>query len=122
MGVMTEAKNASIGKFSAPSATPVVLLKDLMRPLTATTNCDGPTVPMVSGGNEPVSASVAPVKLVETVCDFGCEAADEREFAEGANFGLPSVPACGMPSRSGRNSGFNKRNAGTPDASRCRCN
>ena len=37
-------------EFTAPSATPVDLLNERTRPLTATMNCDGPTAPIVSGG------------------------------------------------------------------------
>src|SRR5439155_8301074 len=67
-GVFTEEKNTSVSRFSTPSATPVDLLKERMRPLTATMYCVGPTSPMLSGGKAPVSASVAPVKLVPRVC------------------------------------------------------
>src|SRR2546421_172124 len=66
---MTDAKNTSVSALITPSATPVVLLKVRTRPLTWTTNCVGPAAPIVSGGNAPVSLSVAPVKFgVETVC------------------------------------------------------
>src|ERR1041384_6881589 len=69
VGVMTDAKNPSVSALITPSATPVVLLNVRMRPVTWTTNCVGPAAPIVSGGNAPVSVSVAPVKLgVETVC------------------------------------------------------
>src|SRR5439155_23982079 len=67
-GVITEAKKLSIVVSRTPSATPVALLKVLIRPLTATTNWLGPTAPIESGGKAPVSASVAPVKLVDGIC------------------------------------------------------
>lgn len=63
-GVITEAKNVSMVVSITPSATPVALSKVRRRPLTATTNWLGPTVPIVSGGKAPVSARVAPVKVV----------------------------------------------------------
>src|SRR5439155_630983 len=66
-GVITEAKKLSIVVSRTPSATPLALLNVRSRPLTATTNWLGPTAPIESGGKAPVSASVAPVKLVEGV-------------------------------------------------------
>src|SRR5437867_10821185 len=67
-GVITEAKKLSVVVLRTPSARPVALLKVLIRPFTATTNCVGPIAPVESGGNAPVSASVAPVKFVDGVC------------------------------------------------------
>src|SRR5512135_3187777 len=68
-GVITLAKNTSVLRFSTPSAAPVDFTKLRMRPLTATMNCVGPTAPIESGGKAFVSASVAPVKLIdESVC------------------------------------------------------
>src|SRR3954451_18704466 len=78
-GVITDAKKTSGSALITPSVAPVVLLKVRRRPLTKTTNCVGPTAPIESGGNAPVSASVAPVKLVPTVCGallVGSSAAD----------------------------------------------
>src|SRR2546430_12307528 len=66
-GVITEAKKLSIAVSRALSATPLALLNVRSRPLTATTNWLGPTAPIESGGKAPVSASVAPVKLLEGV-------------------------------------------------------
>ena len=61
--VITEAKNASGLTFNTPSATPVVLLKDLSRPLISIMYCVGPTAPILSGGNAPVSVGpVTPLK------------------------------------------------------------
>src|SRR5215470_6785499 len=55
--------------FSAPSASPVVLLKLRNRPFTVTRYWVGPTAPIESGGTNPgVSAIVAPVKFVPRVC------------------------------------------------------
>src|SRR5690349_17895927 len=67
-GVITEAKNGSVSVLRTPSATPVTLLKDRIRPFTATMNWLGPAAPMESGGNERVSARVAPRKLMSVVC------------------------------------------------------
>src|SRR5438874_1755856 len=64
-GVITEAKKLSIVVSRTPSATPLALLNVRSRPLTATTNWLGPTAPIESGGKAPVSASVAPVQLVD---------------------------------------------------------
>src|ERR1051326_2620532 len=64
----TDAKKTSESRLSAPSVVPLVLLNDRNRPLTATIYCVGPTAPMLSGGNAPVSFNVAPVKLVLVVC------------------------------------------------------
>src|ERR1700682_5726827 len=50
-----------------PSAAPVVLLNDLIRPLTMTMNWLGPTAPLVSGGINGESALVAPRSWVPTV-------------------------------------------------------
>src|SRR5437868_464651 len=75
-GVITDAKNTSGLAFKTPSAAPVVLLKERIRPFTKTMYCVGPTVPILSGGNAPVSFNVAPVKVVLSVCgvDVGvCE-------------------------------------------------
>src|SRR5712672_633501 len=63
----TEVKNTSGSAFNTPSATPVVLLNERNRPLTKTMYWDGPTAPMLSGGKELVSESVAPVKLTPRV-------------------------------------------------------
>src|SRR5215210_4129225 len=78
-GVMTDAKKTSGSALITPSAAPVVLLKVLRRPLTKTTNCVGPTAPIVSGGNAPVSASVAPRKVVLVGC--GAKAAPVKPTA-----------------------------------------
>src|SRR5205085_4906379 len=60
-GVTTEAKNTSESALITPSATPVVLLNVRSLPFRKTTNWVGPTVPIVSGGNAPVSVGpVAP--------------------------------------------------------------
>src|SRR5437763_6554174 len=76
---MTEEKNESRLAFSEPTAP--ALLKTRIRPLTVTRNCDGPTAPMLSGGTNPESASVAPVKLVPTE-SFGAASA-APSFASG---------------------------------------
>ena len=69
LSLRTELKKTSGSTFSAPSASPVVLLKLRNRPFTVTMNWVGPTAPMVSGGTNPgVSEIVAPVKLVPIVC------------------------------------------------------
>ena len=62
---MIELKKTSGSTLTTPSATPVVLLKVLSRPLTNRKNCVGPTAPMVSGGNAPVS--VGPVTVSKLV-------------------------------------------------------
>src|SRR5947208_15240537 len=67
-GLITEAKKLSVVVLRTPSARPVALLKVLIRPFTATTNCVGPIAPIESGGNAPVSATVAPVNFVDGVC------------------------------------------------------
>src|SRR3989442_2389059 len=67
-GVIADAKKTSVSTLSTPSATPVVLLKLRIRPLSAMMNWVGPTVPIVSGGKALVSKSVAAVKLIPTVC------------------------------------------------------
>src|SRR5438094_7385128 len=67
----TLVKNVLVVAFTTPSATPVVLLNDTMRLLTAITYCVGPTAPSSSGGNELVGfvrESVAPVKFRPVVC------------------------------------------------------
>ena len=53
----TELKNVLVLTLRLPS--PPVLLNDLMRPLTITTTCVGPTAPMLSGGMEPDSEGQA---------------------------------------------------------------
>lgn len=55
-GVMTDEKNTSVSTFMTPSATPVALLNDRIRPFTSIMNWDGPAAPIESGGNDPVSA------------------------------------------------------------------
>src|SRR4030095_5234918 len=62
-GVITELKNTSGFTSSTPSAVPVALSKERIRPLTATMNWDGPAAPIEAGGNAWVASSVAPVKL-----------------------------------------------------------
>src|ERR1019366_4699882 len=71
-GVITELKNESVVVSMALSATPVVLLNERTRPLSAITNCVGPTVPIVSGGQPSQSLKVAAVKLSVglTLCAF----------------------------------------------------
>src|SRR5437016_1978413 len=63
-GVITEAKKTSESALSAPSATPVVLLNERNRPVTANMYCHGPTAPLGSGGNGPSSVSVAAGKVM----------------------------------------------------------
>src|SRR5215468_6638532 len=66
----TGPKNRSGVTLSTPSATPVVLSYVTSRPFTNTTNCEGPTAPMPSGGYANVGwmpASVAPRKLTPTL-------------------------------------------------------
>ena len=65
---LTDWKKVSVVAFSTPSALPVALSKDLIRPLTTTTYWLGPTVPMESGGMKPESDNWAPRNLVPVVC------------------------------------------------------
>src|SRR5512143_2330806 len=46
----TVAKKLSVVAFRKPSATPVALLYDRIRPLTTAMNCVGPAAPIESGG------------------------------------------------------------------------
>src|SRR5205085_8117533 len=64
LALRTVLKNVLVDVFSAPT-TPF-LSKTLMRPLTKTRTCVGLTSPMVSGGMNPDSPSVAPRKLPTT--------------------------------------------------------
>ena len=67
----TLVKTVFVCGFITRSATPVVLLNEMMRPLTAQMYCVGPTAPLLSGGNEPVEfvpESVAAVKFVPIDC------------------------------------------------------
>jgi hypothetical protein len=84
-GVMIDEKKTSGSAFSTPSATPVALLKLRSRPLTNIINCDGPAMPIESGGNEPVSVGpVTPSHCKPIVCEkFGVRtppAADTEVF------------------------------------------
>src|SRR5881409_247189 len=75
LSLLTEPKNTSGSTLSAPSASPVVLLKLRNRPFTVTRYCVGPTAPIVSGGTNPgVSEIVAPVKLVPRDCGVESDA------------------------------------------------
>src|ERR1700682_1410537 len=65
---VTELKKMSVVVFSTPSALPVALSKDLIRPFTTTTYWLGPTVPMESGGMKPESDDWAPRNLVLAAC------------------------------------------------------
>src|SRR5262249_57262277 len=70
---MTDEKNLSGLAKSTSSGAPVVLLKVLRNPLRKTTNCDGPTAPIESGGKAPVSAGPRAARnVVPTVCAVGC--------------------------------------------------
>ena len=62
-GVITDWKNVSVVTLIAPSATPLVLLNERMRPFSAIINCVGPIVPIVSGGQPEQSLNVAAVKF-----------------------------------------------------------
>jgi len=73
------------------------------RPLTATKNCVGPTAPIESGGNAPVSVSVAPVKVVDKVCATLATAPPRAIFVLLGSGG--DVGFCGRRLRSGRRSG-----------------
>src|SRR5690349_11933119 len=105
-GVITEAKKLSIVVLSTPSAAPVVLSKERRRPLMATMNCVGPTAPIVSGGYAPVSARVAPVKLMAVVCGpsgwaaIGCRARPAGHWAA-----FTAAEFCARWVRSGRRTG-----------------
>src|SRR6266403_5468896 len=62
-GVITELKKESVPVSIPPSATPVALLNERMRPMRAMTNWVGPTAPIVSGGHPEQSLKLAAVKL-----------------------------------------------------------
>ena len=67
-GVMTDWKKTSGSALTTPSATPVALLKVRSRPFIKIKNCDGPTAPIESGGNAPVSVGpVTPSNFNPTV-------------------------------------------------------
>src|SRR2546422_6124227 len=108
----TEVKKTSVVVFMTASATPVVLLNETVRPLTATMYWLGPTAPSQSGGNELVGLvplNVAPVKLTPTVC--GLKTRNARPSGDGLVMswfpGLGGIDAtcgdagfCGRPLRS----------------------
>jgi hypothetical protein len=62
----TDAKNAFVVTLSTPSATPLAFEKLRMRPFAAKMNCAGPAPPLGSGGSEPSSPRLAPVKFCAT--------------------------------------------------------
>src|ERR1700738_1096619 len=67
-GVMTDWKKTSGSALTTPSATPVALPKVRSRPFIKIKNCDGPTAPIESGGNAPVSVGpVTPSNFNPTV-------------------------------------------------------
>src|SRR2546429_9292813 len=77
---MTELKKTFGLALITPSAMPVILLKVLSRPLTKRKNWEGPTAPMVSGGNAPFSVGpVTALKLRPIVC--GAEEAGKSAAA-----------------------------------------
>src|SRR5512142_2516440 len=69
-GVKTELKKLSVLALIAPSARPVLLSNERIRPLRAVMNWVGPTAPIVSGGQPEQSLKLAAVKLIVelTVC------------------------------------------------------
>ena len=106
-GVITEAKNTSGSALMTPSAVPA-LVYERIRPLTNTTNWFGPTVPIESGGNAPVSASVGPSNESAAVCTLrGCGVANgafagKREIAGASGFGCNWLRSSPSSSCSGR--------------------
>src|SRR5947207_5561792 len=107
-GVITEAKKLSIMVSRTPSATPLALLNVRSRPLIATTNCLGPTAPIESGGKAPVSASVAPVKLVDGVwATAGAGAV--RAAASPVRSSSEAAGCCGRPRIAGTRPGLTVR-------------
>src|SRR6266436_2346320 len=88
-GVSTELKKTSVFALMPPSATPVLLLKLRIRPLTATMNWTGPVAPMESGGKEfSVSANVAPRKFTARTCGaLGAGAEPELDAGQIATSG-----------------------------------
>ena len=89
----TEEKNVSRVASSEPT-TPA-LLNTLMRPLTPTRNCVGPTAPIESGGTNPESPNVAPVKLVPMMVTEAPTGplAGEKEVIPGFTVKLPELVA-----------------------------
>src|SRR5437867_4302564 len=95
-GVSTDLKKTSVFALMPPSATPVLLLKLRIRPLTATMNWLGPAAPMESGGKEfSVSASVAPRKFKVRTCG-ALGPGEEPELETG------KIGASGEPGLEGR--------------------
>src|SRR5438477_810259 len=104
-GVITEAKKLSVVVSRTPSATPLALVNVRSRPLTATTNWLGPTAPIESGGKAPVSASVAPVKVVEGVwATAGAGAV--RAAASPVRSSSEAAGCCGRPRIAGTRPGL----------------